>query len=156
MPARHLADEDAPMGRAYGLRDLIVFLHRAGLDVGEEDDIAASHLIWIGVAGAPPVAFAAKGPGGGRPRVPDSPVDQEARQRVEAAGMSTTDRLTPPWSRGSPRLVIVVASPERQDAPAHPAPAGRPEMCEPPARIVRTGVPCRSGDPRSVIPVNGR
>jgi hypothetical protein len=48
MPARHLADEHAPMGRAYGLWDLIVFLHRAGLDVGEEDDIAASHLIWIG------------------------------------------------------------------------------------------------------------
>ncbi|MGW7824690.1 hypothetical protein ACWGLF_43080 [Streptomyces puniciscabiei] len=40
---------DEPVGRAYGLWDMIVFLHRAGLDVGEEDEIAASDLIeWIG------------------------------------------------------------------------------------------------------------
>jgi hypothetical protein len=37
------------VGRAYGLWDMIVFLRRAGLDLGEEDDIAASPLIeWIG------------------------------------------------------------------------------------------------------------
>ncbi|MGW3135010.1 hypothetical protein [Streptomyces sp. NPDC001139] len=33
------------VGHAYGLWDMIVFLHRAGLDIGDEDDIAASDLI---------------------------------------------------------------------------------------------------------------
>ncbi|WP_053849879.1 hypothetical protein [Streptomyces sp. NRRL B-24085] len=37
------------VGRAYGLWDMIVFLHRAGLHIGEEDEIAASDLIkWKG------------------------------------------------------------------------------------------------------------
>jgi hypothetical protein len=37
------------VGRAYGLWDMVVFLHRAGLDVGEEDEIAVSDLVeWIG------------------------------------------------------------------------------------------------------------
>ncbi|MEU3340445.1 hypothetical protein [Streptomyces sp. NPDC006668] len=37
------------VARAYGLWDMVVFLHRAGLDLGEEDEIAASDLIeWIG------------------------------------------------------------------------------------------------------------
>ncbi|MFG2793167.1 hypothetical protein [Streptomyces sp. NPDC048419] len=38
-------------GRAYGLWDVVVFLHRAGLDrdFGDEDEIAASELIeWLG------------------------------------------------------------------------------------------------------------
>ncbi|MFE7859295.1 hypothetical protein [Streptomyces sp. NPDC057403] len=39
---------DQAVGRAYGLWDMIVFPHRAGLDMGDEDDIAASHVIeWI-------------------------------------------------------------------------------------------------------------
>ncbi|MEV7383620.1 hypothetical protein [Streptomyces lydicus] len=33
------------VGRAHGLWDMIVFLHRAGLYAGEEDDIATSDLI---------------------------------------------------------------------------------------------------------------
>jgi hypothetical protein len=40
-----------PVGRAYGLWDLIVFLHRAGMREGlaDEDQIAASTLIdWRG------------------------------------------------------------------------------------------------------------
>ncbi|MEU0945688.1 hypothetical protein ABZ379_23375 [Streptomyces canus] len=37
------------IGRAFGLWDMVVFLQRAGLDMGEEDMIAASDLIeWIG------------------------------------------------------------------------------------------------------------
>ncbi|MFF1724333.1 hypothetical protein [Streptomyces sviceus] len=37
------------VGRAYGLWDMVVYLRRAGLDMGEEDEIAASNLIeWIG------------------------------------------------------------------------------------------------------------
>ncbi|MEU3550637.1 hypothetical protein [Streptomyces longwoodensis] len=40
-----------PVGRAYGLWDMIVFLHRADLREGleDEDEIAASPLInWLG------------------------------------------------------------------------------------------------------------
>ncbi|MGW1562996.1 hypothetical protein ACWCQ1_41825 [Streptomyces sp. NPDC002144] len=37
------------VGRAYGLWDMIVFLRRGGLDLGEEDEIATSPLIeWTG------------------------------------------------------------------------------------------------------------
>lgn len=41
----------APVGRAYGLWDMVVFLHRAGLSevAADEDDIAVSELIeWFG------------------------------------------------------------------------------------------------------------
>ncbi|MEU3342725.1 hypothetical protein [Streptomyces sp. NPDC006668] len=38
-----------PIGRAYGLWDMIIFLQRGGLDLGEEDEIAVSPLIeWTG------------------------------------------------------------------------------------------------------------
>ncbi|OSZ57563.1 hypothetical protein OQI_26565 [Streptomyces pharetrae CZA14] len=40
---------EQPVGRAYGLWDMIVLLHRAGLDMREEDEIATSDLIdWSG------------------------------------------------------------------------------------------------------------
>ncbi|MEU0946868.1 hypothetical protein ABZ379_29630 [Streptomyces canus] len=40
---------NSAVGRAYGLWDMVVFLHRAGFDWGEEDEIAASDLVeWIG------------------------------------------------------------------------------------------------------------
>ncbi|MEU0413568.1 hypothetical protein ABZ307_38055 [Streptomyces griseorubiginosus] len=43
----HIRNE--AVGRAYGLWDMVVFLNRAGLDLGEEDEIAASDLIeWTG------------------------------------------------------------------------------------------------------------
>lgn len=56
-----------PVGRAFGLWDMIVYLDRAGLDLGDEDDIAASELVeWIGAAPRPhpqahPHAYVGKG-----------------------------------------------------------------------------------------------
>ncbi|MFF9329918.1 hypothetical protein ACF1AY_35060 [Streptomyces sp. NPDC014776] len=43
--------DGAPVGQAYGLWDLVVFLHRAGLSDGlaNEDEIAASDQVeWLG------------------------------------------------------------------------------------------------------------